>query len=166
MICFQFHCCGVKDWQDWPSHNNMTTQASLPLSCCTLPSGLGPYSCAKSNTTEPYAAGCKEKFGDFIRDEAVVIGGAGITIALIQVRFCAKWYRSVAFLGIGFDKKVLGQGWDVRVDFPLCFSGILFLLYFFILRPGLYLAHNLSTFGIFSRISCIFPISNLFQRYY
>lgn len=85
----QFECCGAKSPDDWatakvsPPNNDTTV---VPQSCCGPSSGFAPFTCSKASTPPRYTEGCVKKFGEFVRDKAVVIGGAGITIALIQVR--------------------------------------------------------------------------------
>lgn len=86
-IQFQFECCGAESYKDWlkPPAAKTTNATNLPLSCCPLASGYGPFVCNSTSDPSMYLHGCTEKFGEFVRDKAVVIGSTGITIALIQL---------------------------------------------------------------------------------
>lgn len=81
-----FECCGAKspdDWENVAKMSNGTT--TVPQSCCNPPSGFAPFTCNATSTPPRFTEGCTDKFGEFVRDKAVVIGGAGVTIALIQL---------------------------------------------------------------------------------
>lgn len=84
-----FECCGARDASDWSDKDlpemNRTDVSWLPQSCCPRPSGFAPFTCTTKSDPPAFTSGCTEKFGDFIREKAVVIGGAGITIALFQL---------------------------------------------------------------------------------
>jgi len=82
----QFECCGAKSYNDWIQYlPEKTNKTNLPLSCCPQASGFGPQTCSATSEPPMYTAGCTDKFGDFVKDKAVVIGSTGITIALIQL---------------------------------------------------------------------------------
>ncbi|KAE8738707.1 hypothetical protein FOCC_FOCC015803, partial [Frankliniella occidentalis] len=82
----KFECCGAESYKDWlkPPVAKTTNATNVPVSCCPLPSGYGPFYCNATSDPSMYLHGCTEKFGEFVRDKAVVIGSTGITIALIQ----------------------------------------------------------------------------------
>ncbi|XP_034252665.1 CD63 antigen-like [Thrips palmi] len=80
-----FECCGVNDPQDWITLAKMSQNTTVPQSCCGPASGFEPFTCSAESNPPRFKDGCTTKFGEFVRDKAVVIGGAGITIALIQL---------------------------------------------------------------------------------
>lgn len=82
-----FQCCGATKMSEWKTAKARSDD-NLPLSCCPDFSGFEPRNCTAmggEGVPAAYTAGCVDKFGDFVRDKAVVIGGAGVTIALIQL---------------------------------------------------------------------------------
>jgi hypothetical protein len=55
------------------------------LSCCPRSHEVvGVDLC--NTTSNPYPRGCLDQFGAFVMNHAAVLGGAGVGIALIQVK--------------------------------------------------------------------------------
>ncbi|XP_001355802.2 CD63 antigen [Drosophila pseudoobscura] len=79
-----FNCCGVSDYKDWAvTYPN----ASLPISCCTIPVGAaGTFSCFNNFTSEGvrHTNGCLDGFSNYIASHAVSLGAAGVVIAVLQ----------------------------------------------------------------------------------
>ncbi|XP_017152530.1 CD63 antigen [Drosophila miranda] len=79
-----FDCCGVSDYKDWAV---TFPNASLPISCCTIPVGAaGTFSCFGNFTSEGlrHDYGCLDGFSNYIASHAVSLGAAGVVIAVLQ----------------------------------------------------------------------------------
>lgn len=86
LIQRNFECCGANAPDDWEKVAKMSNGTSVvPQSCCGPASGFDPFTCSSDSKPPRFTDGCTRKFGEFVRDKAVVIGGAGVTIALIQL---------------------------------------------------------------------------------
>lgn len=83
LIQQEFYCCGINKPEDWkPIFKNET----VPRSCC--PAGTIPPDLPKNTTcTQEFAAkqGCKHRLYDFLDSYALILGGVGLGIALIQL---------------------------------------------------------------------------------
>jgi len=81
-IQHQMKCCGITNYTDWHS---VTLNESLPLSCCSLPSGLYDNFYCNTSSHNIHQEGCLTAFGDYIRDNTSSIEIAGLTLAVIQL---------------------------------------------------------------------------------
>ncbi|XP_075220015.1 CD63 antigen-like [Lycorma delicatula] len=90
----RLHCCGTKNFSDWyPVLNN-----SLPMSCCGPTTGAIDHLTCNAQSVTLYHTPCLKSLSVLIRDNAVTIGGAGISIAFIQllgVVFACNLARSI-----------------------------------------------------------------------
>ncbi|KAI8492971.1 cd63 antigen [Branchiostoma belcheri] len=91
----EFECCGVKNYTDWfdksPNFNPPNTTRNVPGSCClnakTEFDVKNPDDTCGLNTdtTKINQEGCLLKLEDWLAHNILIIGGAGIGIAFIQV---------------------------------------------------------------------------------
>ncbi|KAK5645240.1 hypothetical protein RI129_006540 [Pyrocoelia pectoralis] len=80
-----FKCCGINNFEDWYSNTNVTTNASLPVSCCAPQIGLIGQSFCDSSTQTLFRNGCVTEFGKFVEDHALSIASGGLALAFIQL---------------------------------------------------------------------------------
>jgi len=74
-----FECCGLDGPKDWM---NETTKG-VPISCCPIVSGtIETLNCT---TTNAYNKGCLVKLSVYVKEHAVSLGAAGVTLALFQL---------------------------------------------------------------------------------
>ncbi|XP_057332777.1 uncharacterized protein LOC130672300 [Microplitis mediator] len=74
-----FVCCGATGPDDW------LKTGEVPVSCCPeVPGQMGSFSCNNS-TKDLFRTGCVEKFGSFIKNHTIQLGGAGLGIAFVQL---------------------------------------------------------------------------------
>ncbi|CAD6240763.1 GSCOCG00008896001-RA-CDS [Cotesia congregata] len=84
-----FECCGAKGPDDWLEHNG-----SLPISCCPIPPGqMAQFNC-NNQTKDVYRTGCVNKFGSYVKDHAIQLGGAGLGIAF----YLNKYIHLIGYL--------------------------------------------------------------------
>lgn len=92
-------CCGMNGPSDWA--NAGFQDNTLPLTCChnvPLKTNTTHQSTCDVNSLTVREKGCFNKFRSFIEDRAVVLGGVGIGIALVQligVTFACCLARSI-----------------------------------------------------------------------
>jgi tetraspanin-11 len=73
-------CCGVDSWRDWQKY------ALLPESCCQETYGGQKKPCRDSpSALTLHSNGCLTVTSTYIRENAVIIGAAGITMAILMV---------------------------------------------------------------------------------
>jgi len=74
-----FQCCGLdepKDWMDQPTKG-------IPVSCCKIESGtIDSINCTVTNA---FQQGCLNKLSVYVKEHAVSLGAAGVTLALFQL---------------------------------------------------------------------------------
>ncbi|CAO1303130.1 unnamed protein product [Diamesa hyperborea] len=74
----RLRCCGVEHFRDW--------QGKIPISCCQETYGGQRKPCQDNPTlSNVYAKGCYEISSSYIRDNAAVIGGSGIAVAILML---------------------------------------------------------------------------------
>ncbi|KAJ8913847.1 hypothetical protein NQ315_003756 [Exocentrus adspersus] len=66
-----------------PAMNNENTALKTPVS--DVKDGVFDTPTYPPSTTDPYATGCKNAFGNFVKKHAVDIGAVGITLAFLQL---------------------------------------------------------------------------------
>jgi tetraspanin-11 len=73
-------CCGVDSWRDWQKYG------LLPESCCQETYGGQKKPCRDSpSALTLHSNGCLAVTTTYIRENAVIIGAAGITMAILMV---------------------------------------------------------------------------------
>lgn len=71
-------CCGVKNYNDW--------NGNVPDSCCRETYPGQRLDCKSSpNPTTMYVDGCLSKLTDFLREDAVYVGGTAIAVAFVML---------------------------------------------------------------------------------
>lgn len=84
-------CCGINDYEDWSKNNNgygkRSDKAQVPRSCCKHNKTTeNLINCTEEPTEEnAYIYGCKHKAVTFVQGHAVIIGGVGISVALVML---------------------------------------------------------------------------------
>lgn len=90
----RLQCCGTKNYSDWyPILNH-----SLPISCCKPKTGAVGLMTCDEDSRNLYRMPCLKSLSVLVRDNAVTLGGAGISIAFIQllgVVFACNLARSI-----------------------------------------------------------------------
>lgn len=74
----RLRCCGVESFRDW--------HGRLPIACCQEVDGNYRKPCQEQpSLSNVYLSGCYEVGSNFIRDQATVIGSAGIIVAVLML---------------------------------------------------------------------------------
>lgn len=80
-LVLQLQCCGVHSPQDWARAGFAGN--TLPNSCCTEIAANNPT--CDTNDIKSNTEGCKAQLQRKIEENALILGGVGIGVALIQV---------------------------------------------------------------------------------
>jgi tetraspanin-11 len=73
-----FKCCGVESYRDW--------QGQIPKSCCKPSVGNQKLPCQDFPLpANMWTNGCLDITISYVRDNAAIIGGAGIIVAILLV---------------------------------------------------------------------------------
>ncbi|KAG6442152.1 hypothetical protein O3G_MSEX002187 [Manduca sexta] len=74
-------CCGIKGPEDWAAHN-----LTIPSTCCTGIE-INNSMAAQCTSSSPgfHSEGCLDKLVTHFKDIAMVLGGVGLGIALVQL---------------------------------------------------------------------------------
>lgn len=79
----QLKCCGTFNYTDW---KNVLKNDSVPISCCLKEEAkCGDGKVSMVNATGIYTTGCVDQIVDYVKSQAMLIGGIGIGIAFIQI---------------------------------------------------------------------------------
>ena len=81
-LVLQLQCCGVHNPSDWQRAGFAGN--TLPKSCCTELPTNNPT--CDTNDIKSNPEGCKKQLQKKIEENALILGGVGIGVALIQVR--------------------------------------------------------------------------------
>lgn len=81
-IYFQLQCCGMNSFTDWHQYANFPVNTA-PDSCCK--ELASQTKCDSNSINSMYNEGCMNKLQSAIESNAMILGGVGIGIALIQV---------------------------------------------------------------------------------
>lgn len=74
-------CCGVESWRDWQKYG------LLPESCCQETYGGQKKPCRDApSALTLHSNGCLAVTSTYIRENAVIIGAAGIAMAILMVQ--------------------------------------------------------------------------------
>ncbi|GLH07134.1 Tetraspanin [Gryllus bimaculatus] len=88
-IHHEFHCCGVKDYQDWYYISAWPEMRYVPSSCC-IPNMTNITGCGMNDPPDIdiiYTQGCAEQVQMWFVERLHIIGIIGLVIAFIQVHF-------------------------------------------------------------------------------
>lgn len=81
-------CCGIDDPKhEWGTNNiNFDTNKVVPMSCCKKSESGELLNCQKNPTeSNAHLDGCFSKATDFVMSQAVLVGGVGISVAVIML---------------------------------------------------------------------------------
>lgn len=81
-------CCAIKNQDEWLKRNNeFNSSLKIPKSCCKIdPNTEETMECqARPTESNSYTEGCFLKATKFVEQHALILGGVGISVALIMV---------------------------------------------------------------------------------
>lgn len=80
---FQFHCCGVVNYEDWYMIDNWQYRNWVPDSCCKN----YEVNCGQSHDPEMwFSGGCSGQVHMWFVQRLHIVGVVGLAVAFIQVR--------------------------------------------------------------------------------
>jgi tetraspanin-11 len=73
-------CCGVDSWRDWQKYGQ------IPQSCCQETYGGQKKPCVDApSALTIHSVGCLNVTSTYIKENAMIIGAAGIAMAILMV---------------------------------------------------------------------------------
>ena len=87
MMQVVFKCCGVKEFTDWGRVSVLNKTESVPDSCCLkVTADCGNAQLSNSDPSgDIYTKGCLTKLGEFIKDNAMIVGIVGASVVVLQI---------------------------------------------------------------------------------